>query len=33
MQKMEFAQRIGAALLVGLMVFALFNDVSRIWFK
>lgn len=33
MQKMELAQRVGAALLVGLMVFALFNDVSRIWFK
>ena len=33
MQKMEIAQRVGAALLVGLMVFALFNDVSRIWFK
>lgn len=33
MQKMEVAQRVGAALLVGLMVFALFNDVSRLWFK
>lgn len=33
MQKMELAQRVGAALLVGLMVFALFNDVSRIFFR
>lgn len=33
MQKMEIAQRVGAALLVGLMVFALFNDVSRIFFR
>ncbi len=33
LQKMEFAQRVGAALLVGLMVFALFNDVSRLWFR
>lgn len=33
LQKMELAQRVGAALLVGLMVFALFNDVSRLWFR
>lgn len=33
MQKMEIAQRVGAALLVGLMVFALFNDVTRIFFR
>ena len=33
LQKMELAQRVGAALLVGLMVFALFNDVSRLIFR
>ncbi|MDX9730152.1 MAG: RIP metalloprotease RseP [Bdellovibrionales bacterium] len=33
MQKMEVAQRVGAALLVGLMVFALFNDVTRFFFR
>lgn len=33
LQKMELAQKVGAALLVGLMVFALFNDVSRIFFR
>lgn len=30
MRKMEIAQQIGLALLMGLMVFALFNDFSRI---
>jgi regulator of sigma E protease len=33
LQKMELAHKVGAALLVGLMVFALFNDVSRIFFR
>jgi regulator of sigma E protease len=30
MRKMEIAQQVGLALLLGLMVFALFNDVSRL---
>lgn len=33
MKKMELAQKVGAALLVGLMVFALFNDVTRLLFR
>lgn len=32
-QKMELAQRVGAALLISLMVFALFNDVTRIFMR
>jgi len=31
MRKMEIAQQIGLALLLGLMSFALFNDFSRIF--
>ena len=30
MRKMEIAQQVGLVLLLGLMVFALFNDVTRI---
>lgn len=31
MRKMEIAQQVGMVLLLGLMVFALFNDISRIF--
>ena len=31
MRKMEVAQQVGLALLVSLMVFALFNDFSRLF--
>jgi len=30
LKKMEFAQQIGLVLLLGLMVLALFNDVTRL---
>jgi regulator of sigma E protease len=33
MKKMEFAQKIGLVLLMSLMVFALFNDVTRVFFN
>lgn len=32
MRKMEIAQQIGMVLLLGLMVFALFNDITRIFY-
>ena len=31
MRKMEIAQQVGLVLLLGLMVFALFNDVTRLF--
>jgi regulator of sigma E protease len=33
MKKLELAQKVGAALLVGLMVFALYNDITRLIFR
>jgi regulator of sigma E protease len=33
MKKMEFAQKIGLVMLMSLMVFALFNDVTRVFFN
>ena len=33
MRKMEIAQQVGMVLLLGLMVFAIFNDITRLWFK
>jgi regulator of sigma E protease len=33
LRKMEIAQQVGVALLLGLMVFATFNDISRIFFR
>ncbi len=33
MRKMEIAQQVGLVLLLGLMVFALFNDASRMFFN
>ena len=33
MRKMEIAQQVGLVLLLGLMVFAMFNDVSRFFFN
>ena len=33
MKNLELAQKVGAALLVGLMVFALYNDITRLIFR
>jgi regulator of sigma E protease len=33
MRKMEIAQQVGLVLLLGLMVFALFNDATRMFFN